>query len=103
MQNVKCNKFLDFDALDKDFKKKHLKNKKLLLDKNQGVFVEDLLDNRCKYRQYGGGQSQLKELNLPKLKLNEDIKTKNTYRISKSNIRNFPTTRNKDDLTDHLN
>lgn len=49
--NVKCNLQVDYDKLKKDFKDVHLKNKKMLLDKNQGIYVEDLIENRQRYRE----------------------------------------------------
>jgi hypothetical protein len=44
--SVKCNKNVDYDKLERDFKYGHMKNKKMIMDKNQGLYVEDMIEHK---------------------------------------------------------
>lgn len=48
--NVKCTNQVHYDRQIADFQHVHLKQRKMLQDKNQGVYVEDLLEKQHRYR-----------------------------------------------------
>lgn len=84
--NVKCNRVVDYDRLTKDYRHVHLKNKKMILDKNQGVYVEDLIENRQRYKDaykdnlYSDTKS--KQPTLPKINSSDGSNTRGLYRFS---------------------
>ena len=45
--------------LQKDYRKNHVEKKKMIMDRNQGVFLEDMLENKMRYRENGIYQSML--------------------------------------------
>ena len=59
--------------LQKDFKKNHIEKRKMLLDRNQGVFLEDILENNQKFRATGIYSSMLPMIG-PKTTTNVTVK-----------------------------
>ena len=54
--NVRPNKDVDNSRLNKDYYKNHVKNKKILMDKNQGVYVEDIIEMKRRFRDNSEGK-----------------------------------------------